>query len=128
MKHVVETIITRLIKTHEYSFAQLLYEFQSRFTREMKNFENQLRHEFIQSVVTKWAKTKTKMKLTNKVYTTRLIALNEMRNLFLNKRFKKQQKISIKKNKKNISFVKKHLMIIRKFAQIKNHINSLINQ
>lgn len=125
LKYVVESIITRHIKIYEYFSTQLLYEFQFKIIKKMKNFENQFRYKFFQSIIIRW--TKNAKNITNEIYATRLNVLNEMRNFFLNKRFKKQQKIVFKMNKKNISFVKENLIMIRKLTQIKNHTNSLTN-
>lgn len=122
----METAVTRTTSTHRFSSAQLLYGSQPRFVEEMEDFGNQLRYEAILPVVARWADDEDSFHdaLDEEVYAARLAALDEMRNMSLEKRFRAQQLVA-SKFEDGLPPIEGDLVLVRRLAQIKHGQNPL---
>jgi len=70
-----------MIRTQRYTFSQLLFEFESKHFRDMKQLNDALQVKFMKSNIMKMSKED--LELSDAVYEVKMMTMNEIRNLAL---------------------------------------------
>lgn len=111
IKSAVDAANTWIIRMQKYTFNQLLFEFESKHFRDMKQLNDTLRVKFMKSNIVKMSKED--LKLSDAMYEIKMMTINEIRNLALEKWLKDQETLYNKTNSRFFSSQKENLVLVR---------------
>lgn len=111
IKSAVNVTNTWMIKTQKYTSSQLLFKFESKHFRDMKQLNDALRVKFMKSNIMKMSKED--LELSDAVYKIRMMTMNEIRNLALERRLRDQETLYNKINSRFFSSQKENLVLVR---------------
>lgn len=123
IKSAVNATNTRMIRTQRYTSSQLLFEFESKHFRGMKQLNDALQVKFMKSNIMKMSKED--LELSDAVYEVRMMTMNEIRNLALERWLRDQETLYNKANSRFFSSQKENLVLVRRQTQDNQHDHKL---